>query len=33
MSKFGIAPPTAMFGSLETGDDVVIKFEILLNKN
>lgn len=33
MSEFGIEPPTAMFGSLKTGDEVTIKYEIFLNNN
>jgi polyisoprenoid-binding protein YceI len=32
MSDYGIAPPTAMFGSLKTGDDVVVRYEFTLNK-
>ncbi|MEP5612284.1 MAG: YceI family protein [Cyclobacteriaceae bacterium] len=32
MSDFGITPPTAMFGTLKTGDDVTIKYEFLLKK-
>lgn len=32
MSDFGIEPPTAMFGSLKTGDAVTIKYELILNK-
>lgn len=31
MSDFGIDPPTAMFGSLQTGDEVTIKYQLLLN--
>lgn len=29
MSDYGITPPTAMFGSLRTADDVVVHFEIV----
>lgn len=32
MTDFGIEPPTAMFGTLQTGDEVTIKYEIQLNK-
>lgn len=31
MSEFGIEPPTAMFGTLTTGDEVTIEFNFLLN--
>lgn len=31
MTDFGITPPTAMFGTLKTGDDLVIKYDILIN--
>jgi hypothetical protein len=27
MSDYGIDPPTAMLGTLKTGDDVVVHFE------
>ncbi len=29
MSDFGIDPPTAMMGTLKTGDDIVIHYEVL----
>jgi polyisoprenoid-binding protein YceI len=29
MSDYGIAPPTAMFGALRTGSDVVVHFDIV----
>ncbi len=32
MTDFDIAPPTAIFGTLKTGDEVVIKFDIFLTK-
>lgn len=32
MTEFGISPPTAMMGSLKTGDEVTIKFNIILNQ-
>ncbi len=32
MSEYGIDPPTAMFGSLTTGDQVTIQYQLLLNK-
>lgn len=32
MSEYGITPPTAMFGTLKTGDKVTIKYELLLKK-
>ncbi len=32
MSEFGIDPPTAMFGSLKTGDEVTIIYDIVLKK-
>lgn len=32
MSDFGINPPTAMFGSLKTADDVSIEFDMILSK-
>ena len=31
MTDFGIDPPTAMFGSLVTGNDVVIAYAIVMN--
>jgi len=33
MSKFGITPPKAMFGTLKTGDLVVIEYELVLKNN
>jgi hypothetical protein len=32
MSDFGIEPPTAMLGTLKTGDDIVITYNIILQK-
>lgn len=32
MTKFGVEAPTAMFGTITTGEDVVIKFESHFNK-
>ena len=32
MSDFDITPPTAMFGTLKTGDEVVIHYDIFLTK-
>lgn len=32
MSEFKIDPPTAMFGTITTGDDVTIKFQIAFTK-
>lgn len=32
MKDFGIDPPTAMFGTLETGEKVTIQYELILNK-
>lgn len=32
MTDFNISPPTAMFGSLTTGDDVVINYDIFITK-
>ncbi|WP_425392993.1 YceI family protein [Ekhidna sp.] len=32
MTDFNIDPPTAMFGTLKTGDAVVIEYDIFLNK-
>lgn len=33
MSDFGIEPPTAMMGALKTGDEVVIHYDITLQKS
>lgn len=32
MTDFGIDPPTAMFGTLQTGDDISIKYDISVSK-
>ena len=32
MSEFGIDPPTALLGSLKTGDEVTIEYNLLFNK-
>ncbi|MEQ8554787.1 MAG: YceI family protein [Cyclobacteriaceae bacterium] len=32
MSDFGIDPPTAMFGTLTTGDEVTVNYEIIINQ-
>lgn len=32
MTDFDIEPPTAMFGTLTTGDEVTVNYEILLNQ-
>ncbi len=32
MTEFDIEPPTAMFGTLTTGDEVTVDYEILLNQ-
>lgn len=31
MSDYGMTPPTAMFGALRTGDQVVVNFELLVD--
>ncbi len=33
MSDFGIDPPTAMLGTLKTGDEIKVSYEILLEKS
>ena len=33
MSEYGVDPPTAMLGTIKTGDKVTIKFEIPMTKN
>ena len=33
MSEFGITPPSAMFGQIQTDDDVVVKFSLVLQPN
>lgn len=32
MTDFNIDPPTALLGTITTGDDITIKFDITLNK-
>jgi len=32
MTEFSIKPPTAMFGTIETGKDVTIKFDLVFNR-
>lgn len=32
MTDFGVEPPTAMFGTLTTGDEVTVNYEILINQ-
>lgn len=32
MTSFKLAPPTAMFGALKTGDDVVVTYTLVLKK-
>jgi hypothetical protein len=32
LSNFNIDPPTAMFGTITTGDEVNIKFQAVFNK-
>lgn len=32
MTEFNVDPPTAMFGTITTGDDVNVKFQITFNK-
>ena len=33
MTDFGIAPPTAVFGTIKTGDEITIDYTLYLNKN
>ena len=33
MTDFNISPPTAMFGTLKTGDEITIKYEIVIKSN
>jgi galactitol-specific phosphotransferase system IIB component len=33
MTAFNIDPPTALFGTLKTGDDITIKFKTTFKKN
>jgi hypothetical protein len=30
MTDYGIKPPTALFGRLKTGDEVTVKFELVV---
>jgi len=32
MSSFGVEPPTVMFGTISTGDEVTIRYNVVLNK-
>lgn len=32
MTKFGVEPPTAMFGTMVTGEKVTIEYQLLLNQ-
>ncbi len=32
MTSFNVDPPTAMFGAVTTGDDITIKFRVVLNQ-
>lgn len=32
MTDFGVTPPTAMFGTIETGELVKITYQLLINK-
>lgn len=32
MTEFGVEPPTAMFGTITTGDDIVVKFQSTFTK-
>lgn len=32
MTEFGVIPPTAMLGAVKTGDDVTIKFDVLMKQ-
>jgi len=32
MTSFKLSPPTAMFGALKTGDDVVVTYTLILKK-
>ncbi|MDX2285698.1 MAG: YceI family protein [Bacteroidia bacterium] len=29
MTDFGVTPPTAMFGQIETGDDITVRFDVV----
>ncbi|MEO9965543.1 MAG: YceI family protein [Reichenbachiella sp.] len=33
MTDYGISPPTAVFGTIKTGDDITILFDFTLNKS
>ena len=33
MTDFGISPPTALMGTMKTGDDITIEFQIKLNRS
>lgn len=33
MTSFGIDPPTAMFGTMTTGDNITIKYNLVLKEN
>ena len=33
LQDYGMKPPTAMFGSIVVGDDVVVKFDLVFSKN
>ncbi len=33
LQDYGMEPPTAMFGSIVVGDDVVVKFDLFFSKN
>lgn len=33
LKDYGIAPPTAMFGSIVVGDDVTVKFDLVFEKS
>jgi hypothetical protein len=30
MTEFGMVPPTAMFGSLKTGEEITVNFKVTL---
>jgi len=32
MTEFGIEPPTAIFGTLKTGDEISIDFNVVFKK-
>jgi len=33
MSDFSVKPPTAMFGALTTGDEVTLKYTVVVKPN